>query len=116
MIKKLYINLLNSLNGLKIVTKENSFILELILGFFLAPYIIFSNIDYNQKVLLFILYCLLLAFETMNTSIEKLCNKLTTDFDPKIRDIKDLSSAAVFIILIVLIIIFLITLPNNFLS
>jgi diacylglycerol kinase (ATP) len=42
---------------------------------------------------------LLLAFETMNTAIEKLCNKLTTDFDPKIRDIKDLSSAAVFIIL-----------------
>jgi diacylglycerol kinase (ATP) len=59
---------------------------------------------------------LLLAFETMNTAIEKLCNKLTTDFDPKIRDIKDLSSAAVFIILIVLIIIFLITLPDNFLS
>ncbi|MDA8548427.1 diacylglycerol kinase [Candidatus Pelagibacter bacterium] len=116
MIKKLYNNLLNSINGLKVVIKENSFILELILGFFLVPYIFLSNIDYNQKVVLFILYCLLLAFETMNTAIEKLCNKLTTDFDPKIRDIKDLSSAAVFIILIVLIIIFLITLPNNFLS
>jgi diacylglycerol kinase len=56
MIKKLYNNLLNSLNGLKVVIKENSFILELILGFFLVPYIFLSNIDYNQKVVLFILY------------------------------------------------------------
>jgi diacylglycerol kinase len=42
MIKKLYNNLLNSLNGLKVVIKENSFILELILGFFLVPYIFLS--------------------------------------------------------------------------
>ena len=36
MIKKLYGNLINSFNGLKIVIKENSFILELIGGIFLT--------------------------------------------------------------------------------
>ena len=41
MIKKLYGNLINSLNGLKIVIKENSFILELIGGIFLILFILY---------------------------------------------------------------------------
>ena len=110
MIKKLYSNLINSLNGLKIVSKENSFILELVLGVFLIPYILLSNIDFNYKIILSVLYFLLLAFEIMNTAIEKLCDRITTDLDPKIKNIKDLSSAAVFIMLILLIMIFLVTL------
>ena len=107
--KKLYFNLINSLNGLKIVLKENSFILELVLGVFLIPYIFLSNIDFNYKIILSVLYFLLLAFEIMNTAIEKLCDKITTDLDPKIKNIKDLSSAAVFIVLLILIVFFLIT-------
>ena len=113
MIKKLYSNLINSLNGLKIVSKENSFILELVLGVFLIPYIFLSNIDFNYKIILSVLYFLLLAFEIMNTAIEKLCDKITTDLDPKIKNIKDLSSAAVFIVLLILIVFFLITIWIN---
>ena len=107
MIKKLYSNLINSLNGLKIVFKENSFILELVLGIFLIPYIFLSNIDFNYKIILSVLYFLLLAFEIMNTAIEKLCDRVTTDLDPDIKKIKDLSSAAVFVVLLILIITFL---------
>ena len=107
MIKKLYSNLNNSLNGLKIVSKENSFILELVLGVFLIPYIFLSNIDFNYKIILSVLYFLLLAFEIMNTSIEKLCDKVTTDINPEIKKIKDLSSAAEFVFLLILIITFL---------
>ena len=109
MVKKLYNNLINSLNGLKIVSKENSFILELVLGFFLIPYILLSNIDFNYKIILYVLYFLLLAFEIMNTAIEKLCDKVTTDINPEIKKIKDLSSAAVFLVLTLLVIIFLLT-------
>ena len=107
MIKKLYNNLINSLNGLNIVLKENSFILELILGIFLIPYIFLSNIDFNYKIILSVLYFLLLAFEIMNTAIEKLCDKVTTETNPEIKKIKDLSSAAVFVVLLILIITFL---------
>ena len=107
MVKKLYNNLINSLNGLKIVSKENSFILELVLGFFLIPYILLSNIDFNYKIILSILYFLLLAFEIMNTAIEKLCDKITTDIDSEIKKIKDLSSAAVYVVLLILTIAFL---------
>ena len=109
MIKKLYSNLINSLNGLKIVSKENSFILELVLGVFLIPYIFLSNIDINYKIILPVLYFLLLAFEIMNTAIEKLCDRVTTDLDSEIKKIKDLSSAAVFLVLTLLVIIFLVT-------
>ena len=110
MIKRLYNNLLNSLNGFKIVFKENSFILELILGIFLMPYIFLSNIDLTHKVILFVLYFLLLAFEILNTSIEKLCDKITKEHDLDIKNIKDLSSAAVFLILLILVVTFFITL------
>ena len=99
MIVKLYKNLINSLNGLKIVMSEKSFILELILGIFLIPYIIISNIEFDHKLLLLILYFLLLVSEILNTSIEKLADKFTKNFDNDIKNIKDLGSAAVFLIL-----------------
>ena len=109
MITKLYKNLINSLNGLKIVISEKSFVMELILGVFLIPYILLSNIDFNHKLFLLVLYFLLLAAEIMNTAIEKLSDKFTKDFDSDIKNIKDLSSASVFIVLITLIITFFLT-------
>ena len=109
MITKLYKNLINSLNGLKIVISEKSFVMELILGVFLSPYIFLSNIDFNHKLFLLILYFLLLATEIINTAIEKLSDKFTKDFDNDIKNIKDLSSASVFIVLITLILTFFLT-------
>ncbi|WP_075536265.1 diacylglycerol kinase [Candidatus Pelagibacter communis] len=109
MITKLYKNLINSLNGLKIVISEKSFVMELILGVFLIPYIFLSNIEFNYKLFLLVLYFLLLATEIMNTAIEKLSDKFTKDFDNDIKNIKDLSSASVFIVLITLILTFFLT-------
>ena len=109
MIKKIYKNFINSLNGLKIVINEKSFVMELILGVFLLPYVLISNIDFNHKLLLLVLYFILLATEIINTAIEKLSDKFTKDFDNDIKNIKDLSSASVFIVLITLIITFFLT-------
>ena len=80
----------------------------MVLGVFLIPYIFLSNIDFNYKIILSVLYFLLFAFEIMNTAIEKLCDKVTTDINPEIKKIKDLSSAAVFLVLTLLVIIFLV--------
>ena len=109
MITKLYKNLINSLNGLKIVIKEKSFLMELILGVFLIPYIFLSNIEFNHKLFLLVLYFLLLATEIMNTAIEKLSDKFTKDFDNDIKNVKDLASSAVFVILITILVIFILT-------
>ena len=109
MIKKIYKNFINSLNGLKIVINEKSFVMELILGVFLLPYVLISNIDFNHKLLLLVIYLLLLAIEIINTAIEKLSDKFTKDFDNDIKSIKDLASAAVFLTLIILIVTFILT-------
>ena len=109
MIKKLYVNLINSLNGLKIVIKENSFILELIGGIFLILYLFNTDISTLFKLLILSVYFVLLAFEIFNTSIEKLCDKITKETDKDIKIIKDLSSASVFVVLFILIILIIST-------
>ena len=101
---KLYNNLINSINGIKIALKENSFVLELIGGIFLLPYLFFLDVSLLLKMLILTVYFLLLAFEILNTSVEKLSDKITKEIDPDIKNIKDLASAAVFVVLLILII------------
>jgi len=113
MIKKLYKNYINSLNGLKVVFVENSFIIELIGGIFLIPYLFFLNHSLFLKLLILTVYFLLLAFEILNTSIEKLSDKISKEIDEDIRNIKDLASAAVFVVLIILIILIIFTFKKN---
>jgi diacylglycerol kinase (ATP) len=43
---------------------------------------------------------LLLAVELLNTAIEKLADRLTTDHDPQIGQVKDMGSAAVGVALV----------------
>ena len=108
-IKKLFSNLINSLNGLRIVLKEHSFILEIIGGIVLIPFVIVAEIEIINKILITSVYFILLAFELINTAIEKLSNKITRDYDIEIKEIKDLSSSAVFVIVLILLIILIIT-------
>ena len=107
--KKFYYNFLNSMNGLKEAFKEHSFISEIIGGIILIPYLIFSEMDYLFKLIILTVYFLLLAFEIMNTAIEKISDKITTEIDLDIKKIKDLSSLSVFIVLISLIILLILT-------
>ena len=102
--KKYIKNFYNSLNGIQIAFKEHSFVSEIIGGFFLILYIVIFDLDYILKLIIFSVYLLLLAFELLNTAIEKLSDKISKEFDMDIKKIKDLSSAAVFVRLIILII------------
>ena len=102
MIKKLFRNFLNSVNGIRIVFKESSFVLEILLGIIIIPYILIENVTILIKLLVISTYMLLLSFEIFNTAIEKLCDKITKKKDHDIKKIKDLASASVFVILIIL--------------
>jgi len=108
-IKKLFSNLINSVNGLRVVFKEHSFIVEIIGGIALIPFLIITEIEIINKILITSVYFILLAFELINTAIEKLSNKITRDYDIEIKEIKDLSSSAVFVILLLLFIVLVIT-------
>ena len=101
--KKIFSNLINSINGLKITLKQHSFIIEVVGGLILIPYLIIAELDNILKLIIITIYFLLLAFELINTAIEKLSDKISNNFDSDIKKIKDISSASVFIILILLI-------------
>jgi diacylglycerol kinase (ATP) len=107
--KKLFFNLKNSLNGLKVMLCEHSFIVELLCGVILVPYIFYANFDNIYKLIIILIYILLLVFEIMNTAIEKICDKITKKYDKDIKVIKDISSASVFTTLILLIIVIITT-------
>ena len=107
--RKFFFNLLNSINGIKVAFKEHSFIAEILGGLILIPYLIIINLDNVFKLIIISTYFLLLAFELVNTSIEKLSDKISKDFDTDIKKIKDISSASVFIILTLLIILLILT-------
>ena len=104
MFNKFFNNLINSINGLKFVLKEHSFIAEVLGGVILIPYILHSDLNLIFKLIIIVVYFFLLAFELLNTAIEKICDKITLEFDADIKKIKDMSSAAVFIILVSLVI------------
>jgi len=101
--KKIFSNLINSINGLKITLKQHSFLIEVVGGLILIPYLIIAELDNIIKLIIITIYFLLLAFELINTAIEKLSDKISNNFDSDIKKIKDISSASVFIILILLI-------------
>ena len=107
--KKIFLKLINSINGLKIALTPRSFIAEILGGFILIPYLIIADLNNIFKLIIIILYFLLLAFELLNTAIEKLSDKITKNFDEDIKKIKDISSASVFVILSLLIVSLILT-------
>jgi len=54
-----------------------------------------------RRVELIAVVALVLVVELLNTAIEKLADRLTTDHDPQIGRVKDLGSAAVGVALVV---------------
>ena len=107
--KKIFLNLINSINGLKMALTQHSFIAEILGGFVLIPYLIITDLNNIFKLIIIILYFLLLAFELLNTAIEKLSDKITKNFDEDIKKIKDISSASVFVVLSLLVISLILT-------
>ena len=110
MIKKSISNLKNSINGLKLALSESSFVAELVGGLILIIYLFLSDLNLMYKLLIIVIYILLLAFELLNTAIERLSNKINLEFDEDIKSIKDISSSAVFLVLIILIFLIFLTL------
>jgi diacylglycerol kinase (ATP) len=108
MLKKLNKNLFNSYNGLKFALAEHSFVIEILMGFIFFPCLIFFENSIEIKLLSAFSYFLILILELVNTAIEKVCNRMTLEYDEQIKAIKDISSAAVFMAIILFLITFLI--------
>jgi len=87
---------INSRNGLAFAFRSEQAVREEILALLLSlPLAWFIGSTATRAVELVCAVAFVLVVELLNTAIEKLADRLTTDHDPKIGQVKDMGSAAV---------------------
>jgi diacylglycerol kinase (ATP) len=92
---------LNSRNGLLFAMRSEQAIREELVALLLAvPVSWLIGATVMRRVELVSAVVLVLIVELLNTAIEKLADRLTTDHDPQIGRVKDMGSAAVGVTLI----------------
>ncbi len=92
---------LNSRNGLLFATRSEQAIREELVALLLSvPLAWFAGATAMRRVELVAVVVLVLIVELLNTAIEKLADRLTTNHDPQIGRVKDMGSAAVGVTLI----------------
>jgi diacylglycerol kinase (ATP) len=92
---------INSRNGLIFATRSEQAIREELVGLLLSiPLAWLAGATAMRRVELVAAVVLVLIVELLNTAIEKLADRLTTDHDPQIGRVKDMGSAAVGVTLI----------------
>jgi diacylglycerol kinase (ATP) len=86
----------NTWKGLVAATRsEEAFRQELVALVIAVPLAFLVAAETWKRLLLIAVVLLILIVELLNTAIEKLADRLTTDRDPQIGRVKDMGSAAV---------------------
>lgn len=99
---KLKSNFFHSLDGLKVLWREHSFRVECYVFVPLILVLSWVDISTTQRALAIVFMFLVLITEGLNTAIEIVCNRITTEIDPGIKAAKDVASAAVMLMNIAL--------------
>lgn len=93
---------INSRNGLAFAFRsEQAFREELIALLLALPLAWLIGVTPVRRLELIMVVLLLIVVELLNTAIEKLADRLTTDHDPQIGRVKDMGSAAVGVTLLI---------------
>ena len=92
---------INTRNGLAFAIRSEQAIREELVALALAlPLAWLIGVTMMRSVELVVAVALVLVVELLNTAIEKLSDRLTTDHDPQIGRVKDMGSAAVGVALV----------------
>ena len=87
---------INTRNGLAFAIRSEQAVREELIALVLAlPMAWLVGATAMRRVELIAVVALVLVVELLNTAIEKLADRLTTDHDPQIGRVKDMGSAAV---------------------
>ena len=87
---------INTRNGLVFAVRSEQAFREELTAFILSvPASWLVGVTVMRRVELVAAVALILVIELLNTAIEKLADRLTTDHDPQIGRVKDMGSAAV---------------------
>jgi diacylglycerol kinase (ATP) len=104
----------NTWKGLIAATRsEEAFRQELVALAIAIPLAFVVADDAWKRVALIGVVLLLLAVEMLNTAIEKLADRLTTEHDPQIGRVKDMGSAAVGIVLLLVGLVWIVALAER---
>lgn len=96
--KKLFFSFKNSFHGIKIAFfEEQSFKIQAILAIVLVILMFSFPLHPIERAILILAIIFVLGLELLNSQIERMLDMAQFDHNPKIKDIKDLSSSAVFI-------------------
>jgi diacylglycerol kinase (ATP) len=91
----------NSRNGLAFAIRSEQAIREELVALALAlPLAWLAGLTMMRRVELIAVVVMVLVVELLNTAIEKLADRLTTEPDPQIGRVKDMGSAAVGVALV----------------
>jgi diacylglycerol kinase (ATP) len=92
---------INSRNGLAFAFRSEQAFREELVGLAIAvPLAWLIGVTTMRRIELIAAVVLVLIVELLNTAIEKLADRLTTDHDPQIGQVKDMGSAAVGVALV----------------
>ena len=92
---------INTRNGLAFAIRSEQAVREELVALALAlPMAWLIGVTAMRKLELVAVVTLVLVVELLNTAIEKLSDRLTTDHDPQIGRVKDMGSAAVGVALV----------------
>ena len=102
MLKKIWNSFLFSCQGFQSAFfKEYSFRLEILAIPFLLLVLCFLEISTFRKLIMMAIYLLIPCLELLNSAVEKLADRLTTEYDHMIKFVKDAASASVFLAIII---------------
>ena len=92
---------INTCNGLVFAIRSEQAVREELVALLLAlPLAWLIGVTSMRRIELVAAVVLVLIVELLNTAIEKLADRLTTDHDPQIGRVKDMGSAAVGVTLV----------------
>jgi diacylglycerol kinase (ATP) len=92
---------INTRNGLAFAIRSEQAVREELVALALAvPLAWLVGVTAMRRVELIAVVVLVLVVELLNTAIEKLADRLTTELDPQIGRVKDMGSAAVGVALV----------------
>ena len=92
---------INTRNGLAFAIRSEQAVREELIALAISlPLAWLIGATTMRRVELVAVVVLVLVVELLNTAIEKLADRLTTDHDPKIGQVKDMGSAAVGVALV----------------
>lgn len=97
-LKKFIHSLQCAFSGLKhAFKKEQTFRLQILIGLVVVALMFYFNVSPLEKIVLLAMIFLVLSFELVNTTSEKILDIVEPNFRPKVRVIKDTMAAAVLV-------------------